>query len=153
MKEGQLRPIQGCDEELLLLVGLGKKDRTKDSSTEGHDLAREAVRTSISAGVRSLKDLGIEEVLIDGCGDDEAAAEGAHLGLWAYDFLKAKKDPLKKLSLKPLNDTTTNEWQCGEKKAKGQNFARTLMETPANHLTPKIFAKVMKAIYYCMNIY
>ena len=81
--------------------------------------------------------------MIDGCGDDEAAAEGAHLGLWAYDFLKAKKDPLKKLSLKPLNETTTNEWQCGEKKAKGQNFARTLMETPANHLTPKIFAKVM----------
>ena len=92
--------------------------------------------------------------MIDGCGDDEAAAEGAHLGLWAYDFLKAKKDPLKKLSLKPLNGTATNEWKCGENKAKGQNFARTLMETPANHLTPKIFAKVMKAIaLYCMNIY
>jgi len=144
LKEGQLRKVQGCDDELLLLVGLGKKDRTKDSSTEGHDLAREAVRTSISAGVRSLKDLGIEEVLIDGCGDDEAAAEGAHLGLWAYDFLKAKKDPLKKLSLKPLNETATNEWKCGENKAKGQNFARTLMETPANHLTPKIFAKEVK---------
>ena len=55
LKEGQLRKVQGCDDELLLLVGLGKKDRTKDSSTEGHDLAREAVRTSISAGVRSLK--------------------------------------------------------------------------------------------------
>ena len=93
--------------------------------------------------------------MIDGCGDDEAAAEGAHLGLWAYDFLKAKKDPLKKLSLKPLNDETgaTNEWHWGVNKAKGQNFARTLMETPANHLTPKIFAKVMKAICYCMNIY
>ena len=85
--------------------------------------------------------------MIDGCGDDEAAAEGAHLGLWAYDFLKAKKDPLKKLTLKPLNDETgaTNEWQWGVNKAKGQNFARTLMETPANHLTPKLFAKVMNS--------
>ena len=32
------------------MVGLGKKDRSKDSSKEGHDLSREAVRTAISKG-------------------------------------------------------------------------------------------------------
>ena len=77
----------------------------------------------------------------DGCGDDEAAAEGAYLGLWAYDFLKSKKESLKNLKIKPL-DENNEQWQMGVKKAKGQNFARTLMETPANHLTPQIFARV-----------
>ena len=46
------------------MVGLGKKARSEDSEIEGHDLTREAIRTAISTGVRSLKDLGINEVLI-----------------------------------------------------------------------------------------
>ena len=50
LKEGQVRSLQGSEEDLLLLVGLGKKDRSKDSSIEGHDLSREAVRTAISKG-------------------------------------------------------------------------------------------------------
>ena len=82
----------------------------------------------------------------DGCGDDEAAAEGAYLGLWAYDFLKSKKETLKNLKIKPL-DENNEQWQMGVKKAKGQNFARTLMETPANHLTPQIFARV--SLIFC----
>ena len=83
----------------------------------------------------------------DGCGDDEAAAEGAYLGLWAYDFLKSKKESLKNLKIKPLEENN-EQWQMGVKKAKGQNFARTLMETPANHLTPQIFARVSLIFYF-----
>ena len=87
-------------------------------------------------------DLGIEEVLVDDCGDDEAAAEGAHLALWSYDDLKAKKETLKTLKIKSLNQDDTTQWSNGMKKAKGQNFARTLMETPANYMTPTLFAQV-----------
>ena len=59
-----MRQIHGSDEDLLLLVGLGKKARSEDSEIEGHDLSREAIRTAVSTGVRSLKDLGVNEVLI-----------------------------------------------------------------------------------------
>ena len=59
-----MRQIHGGDEDLLLLVGLGKKARSEDSQIEGHDLSREAIRTAVSTGVRSLKDLGVNEVLI-----------------------------------------------------------------------------------------
>lgn len=95
--------------------------------------------------IRSLRDLGIEDVLIDDCGDAEAAAEGAHLGLWSYDFLKAKKDGLKNLTVQPLNSESSDSWSAGVKKAKGQNFARTLMETPANYCTPKLFAEQVQS--------
>ena len=85
----------------------------------------------------------IEEVLVDDCGDSEAAAEGAHLALWSYDALKAKKETLKALNIKPLSQEDDSiPWSSGVKKAKGQNFARTLMETPANYMTPTLFAQV-----------
>ena len=33
-------------------------------------------------------------------------------------------------------------WSRGVHQAAGQNLARTLMETPANHLTPTLFCQV-----------
>ena len=102
----------------------------------------------------SISGQEIEEVLVDDCGDGEAAAEGAHLALWSYDALKAKKETLKALNIKPLTQETEGPfkyhatlwsnllWSSGVNKAKGQNFARTLMETPANYMTPTIFAQV-----------
>ena len=147
LNEGQVRQIQGSKRkhDLVYLVGLGAKNRDVDSHKEGHDLAREAVRTGISTAVRALKDRGIEQVLVDDCGDAEAAAEGAHLALWSYDHLKAKKDTLKNLEIQPFSEGSA-EWNSGSVKAKGQNLARTLMETPANHLTPEKFAVKAKEV-------
>ena len=70
------------------------------------------------------------------------------MALWSYDALKAKKETLKALNIKPLSQETDTTlwsnllWSSGVNKAKGQNFARTLMETPANYMTPTIFAQV-----------
>ena len=89
-----------------------------------------------------ILDQGIDEVLVDGCGDEEAASEGAHLALWSYDALKAKKDTLKDLKVRPLSQEGISFWSNGLKKAEGQNLARTLMETPANYMTPTLFAQV-----------
>ena len=141
LQEGQVRALQGpkSQDDVVLLVGLGQKGRDVESHKEGHDLTREAVRIGISSAVRSLKDHGIEEVLIDDCGDAEASAEGANLALWSFDQLKAKKETLKNLQLKSLSENV-QDWQSGLAKAQGQNLARTLMETPANHLTPEKFA-------------
>ena len=65
------------------------------------------------------------------------------MALWSYDALKAKKETLKALNIKSLSqEEDTTLWLSGVKKAMGQNFARTLMETPANYMTPTIFAQV-----------
>ena len=101
------------------------------------------VEGMVNSFSHSISGQEIEEVLVDDCGDGEAAAEGAHLALWSYDALKAKKETLKVLNIKPLNqEDDSTLWSSGVKKAKGQNFARTLMETPANYMTPTIFAQV-----------
>jgi len=147
LKEGQVRFLSrhNAQDDLVVMVGLGKKDQTLGSQLEGHNLTREAIRTSISNAIRSLKDQGIEEVHVDGCGDEEAVAEGAHLALWSYDVLKAKKSTLKDLKIKQLSQEDTSSWSSGVKKAKGQNLARTLMETPANYMTPTLFAQRAKS--------
>lgn len=44
-----------------------------------------------SAGCRLLQDLEVKHVEVDACGDAQSAAEGAALGLFQYDQLKAKK--------------------------------------------------------------
>ena len=65
MKEGQSRilPRNEAQDDLVVVVGLGKKDQSLGSQREGHDLAREAIRTSISSAVRSLKGM-INKLLI-----------------------------------------------------------------------------------------
>ena len=57
LKAGQVRFLNRYDgqDDLVVMVGLGKKDQSLESSREGHNLAREAVRTSISTAIRSLK--------------------------------------------------------------------------------------------------
>lgn len=44
-------------------------------------------------GCRQFQDLEVSCVEVDPCGDAQAAAEGAILGLFEYDELKAKKKP------------------------------------------------------------
>lgn len=43
------------------------------------------------AGCRQIQDLEIPSVEVDPCGDAQAAAEGAVLGLYEYDDLKQKR--------------------------------------------------------------
>lgn len=63
-----------------------------------------------------------------------ALSEGAHLAQWRYkesDRLRMPQD------LQPMSES--DEWQEGANNAKAQNWARWLMETPANLMTPTIF--------------
>lgn len=43
------------------------------------------------AGCRQVQDLELPSVEVDPCGDAQAAAEGAVLGLYEFDDLKQKK--------------------------------------------------------------
>ncbi|KAF2344645.1 Peptidase M17 leucyl aminopeptidase N-terminal, partial [Trinorchestia longiramus] len=114
------------------IKSINPQTTTKQSPTTT-DTARSA-----TAGYRSLSETGVSEVAVDPCDDTVAAAEGAVLASFLYQALKSKKKdrPAVQSALPP-----DNEWKRGEALARGQNFARELMETPANHLTPTIFAQ------------
>ncbi|KAK3607322.1 hypothetical protein CHS0354_018806 [Potamilus streckersoni] len=110
---------------------------------------RDNIRTAVAGGVRTLRSLGETDVEVDPCGDAEAAAEGCYLGLFVYDELKAADKRKAKVTsscfTEPLIDrySTEEQWQRGKILAEGQNWARHLMETPANCLTPTKFAEIV----------
>jgi hypothetical protein len=56
----------------------------------------------------------VKEIRVDGCGDDEAAAEGASLANWKYDRFKADKKP--RPGLRPLEDLSPG-WTSGLRSA------------------------------------
>lgn len=60
LKEGSVRvlPSSSADEEVVVVVGLGKDDpQREESERENRDTHREKIRTAISAGVRALQSM------------------------------------------------------------------------------------------------
>ncbi|NXR15264.1 AMPL aminopeptidase, partial [Semnornis frantzii] len=92
-----------------------------------------------SVGCRQIQDLEIPCVEVDPCGDAQAAAEGAVLGLHEYNELKQKKKPVVTAQLH--GSAESEAWHKGVIYAEGQNLARYLMEAPANYITPIKFAE------------
>ncbi|EFX68021.1 hypothetical protein DAPPUDRAFT_260731 [Daphnia pulex] len=104
----------------------------------------------MNPGVKALQEVGIEIVSVDPCSDAECAAESASLTRWQFQDLKnaAKRKPEVDLVLHGSDEyglarksLTEAQWERGLTKAAGQNLARWLMEMPANHMTPTIFAR------------
>jgi cytosol aminopeptidase len=93
-----------------------------------------------TVGCRSLQEVEVTNISVDSLGNAEAAAEGATLGIWKYQGPKSKK-PKALPSISPYNDESGG-WNSGVIKADAQNFARRLMDTPGNLMTPTIFAQV-----------
>jgi len=101
---------------------------------------------------RSWKALdGVKDVAIDASADPHAAAVAAHLALYKFTlktsppsrFNPNLKEPIpEKLAFKPLNES--KEWDRGVIYAEAQNLARTLMELPANMMTPTAFTERVK---------
>ncbi|XP_066516537.1 cytosol aminopeptidase [Hoplias malabaricus] len=143
LKQGKSRIFYGLHQEFpsVAVVGLGKKG-VGVCGKENWDNCKENIRAAVSAGCRQLQDLEIPQVEIDPCGDDQAAAEGAVLGLFEYNELKSKK----KVQVTPQlhGSADTAAWEKGVLYGEGQNLARRLMEAPANHVTPTIFAETIE---------
>ena len=81
-------------------------------------------------------------MVFEGCSDPEAAAEGTHLSLFTYKDMKGKKPSAEEPSVTLWGGASEEEraqWARGCVLAEGQNFARWLMETPSNHMTPTDF--------------
>lgn len=83
-------------------------------------------------------------------GHDQAAAEGAALGLYNFNFFKSgKKGAKEETKISALETSVTEKRSPDEVKAfeqgliqaHAQNLARILMETPSSHMTPTLFVE------------
>lgn len=143
---------------------LAHKDNS--SSVESENEKRELVRTAVGSAVSAIKELGesIEgrvvkvDVSAEGV-DAKDASVAAHLASYKFDlktssssgrFSRGGEERFKKLKFEPLYDVGAGKdeveemkkrWKEGEVYAEAQNLARTLMELPANMLTPTLFAE------------
>ncbi|XP_037385041.1 cytosol aminopeptidase [Talpa occidentalis] len=143
LKAGKTRTFYGLHEDFpsVVVVGLGKKEAGVDDQENWHE-GKENIRVAVAAGCRQVQDLELSTVEVDPCGDAQAAAEGAVLGLYEYDDLKQKKKMAVSAKLHGSGDQEA--WQKGVLFASGQNLARQLMETPANEMTPTKFAAIIE---------
>ncbi|KAI0682500.1 leucine aminopeptidase [Cytidiella melzeri] len=130
---------------------------SKKSSTE--DVRREIVRTAVGSAVQQLKALGDgvdgRNVFIDLSNpgvDAQAAVVAANLALYQFDLKTDPPSAFKpsnaaprppQFSFVPVSSSkdVTKVWEDGAVYAEAQNLARTLMELPANMLTPTTFAE------------
>lgn len=77
---------------------------------------------------------------MEGLSDPEASAEGSQLALFSYQDMKGKKGPIPTVSFwGEASEVEKEQWTRGCVLAEGQNFARWLMDTPSNHMTPTNF--------------
>ncbi|KAG9479687.1 cytosol aminopeptidase [Eleutherodactylus coqui] len=143
LKKGKTRIFYGLHKEFpsVAVVGLGKSSAGVNQQELWNE-SKENIRTAVSVGCRQMQDMEVEHVEVDPCGDAQAAAEGAVLGLFEYDELKSKKK--KKVSTRLYGSQDLDAWQKGVSYAEGQNLARYLMESPANYITPSKFAEILQ---------
>uniref|UniRef100_A0A667WQM6 Cytosol aminopeptidase n=1 Tax=Myripristis murdjan TaxID=586833 RepID=A0A667WQM6_9TELE len=142
-KKGKSRMFYGIHKDFpcVAVVGLGT-NTAGVCGAENWDTCKENIREAMSAGCRQLQDLEVSRVEVDSCGDAQSAAEGAVLGLFQYDQLKSKKKTKVTTLLHGSGDLAG--WEKGVLYGEGQNLARLLMEAPANHITPSVFADTIE---------
>jgi leucyl aminopeptidase len=137
---------QGLKARRLLLAGLGEKARSQGE--EMRKAAASALRTLKSRGVREIlfvlpAPLGTEKLL-------QAAVEGTVLGDFEPD--RHKTDPTKgekrvdqaRFYVDAESIPLVEALRRGRIIAEAQNFARTLANEPANHLTPLKLAEAAR---------
>ncbi|HEX5430704.1 MAG TPA: leucyl aminopeptidase [Bryobacteraceae bacterium] len=143
-KSGELAVLhqpKGIAAKRLAVIGGGKRAEF-DSA---------ALRTAIASAVRTLKQKGVKSLAwhLDS-GDAEAAVEGALLGNFEPDQYKTSKDskPLEQFQVVASANGAEIEraFERGRILAEAQNFARDLVNEPANRMTPMLLADRARAM-------
>lgn len=96
----------------------------------------------ITAGVSALLSQKVVDIEVEDLECAQSAAEGANLSIHRFQEYRSteKRKPEGKVRLADgANDKVG--WNLGSSLAKSQNWARVLAETPANLMTPTIFAQ------------
>ncbi|XP_071264613.1 cytosol aminopeptidase isoform X3 [Salvelinus alpinus] len=139
LKKGKSRIFYGLHEDFpcIAVVGLGRNSLGV-CGTEYWDTCKENIRAAIAGGCRVLQNHALTHIEVDGCNNSQSAAEGAVLGLFTYDDLKTKKKT--RVTTQLHGSGCVSGWEKGVLYGEGQNLARYLMEAPANHVTPSVFA-------------
>ena len=133
---GSLHPDLGH----VIAVGLDQADKAEDHE-ENIDHERENVRNAAAAGVKMAAAMKMSSVRVEGLGDTEAAAEASVLTNWSYQQFKKEKKEFPVLKSLTEDPRELELWERGVTLGTSQNFARQLMEAPANFLTPSQFCK------------
>jgi len=141
-QKGETRLFYGLSNDFatVAVVGLGN-ECVGFNEEEEIDEWKESIRIGAGAGARALQDSHIRVIYCDGFGHAESSAEGACLGVWRFQDLRnpSRQRFVPKIEL--YGDCDFTGWQIGLQKASSQNLARQLTETPANLLTPIVFAQ------------
>eukprot|EP01134_Creolimax_fragrantissima_P008005 CFRG8005T1 len=141
------------------LTGLGDLKSASDTKAEeddGVETREESVRIGVAKAVKQLRSQKANKIHVECMGHPEAAGEGASLGLYTYDVLKHEQPTKRK---KPtvvdlfVNGSRSalpaleSAWERGIVLGEAQNHARRLMDTPANLMTPTLFALEAKKLF------
>ncbi|KAJ1647772.1 hypothetical protein J3B02_000084 [Coemansia erecta] len=127
----------------IAVVGLGSESAKEQQN--------EVVRMAVANGIKRLCANKVSSVSVGPMPSAKAASEGAALALYSFDQFKTKKaadDKPRRITY--MADETQQKqegadgWHAGEIYAEAQNWARDLTNTPANFMTPTIFAQQVK---------
>lgn len=98
-------------------------------------------------------DLKVKDIEVEDFGDAKTAAEGAILGTWKYQALKSKDKQSLQANVKLADGANGHsDWETGDILARSQNWVRFLMDSPANYMTPTIFAENVKEKLIPLNV-
>ncbi|XP_017106957.2 cytosol aminopeptidase [Drosophila bipectinata] len=122
------------------VVGLGQEG-AGFNDLEMIDEGMENARVAAGVGARSLQLQGCTEVYVDSMEYPEQAAEGSALAIWRYNSNKRKQNRTHIPKLDLYDSPDVDAWTRGLFKAESQNLARRLSDSPANQMTPTIFAQ------------
>ncbi|KAG5679461.1 hypothetical protein PVAND_009026 [Polypedilum vanderplanki] len=141
LSAGKARLLYGVkDVENYGAIAVTALDSSKWDRLDGLNTENESVRIAASSGVKALQSLKINDIYVDDLGSAKAAAEGSILANFKFQPYKSKKSELPNIHAVEKND----EWNKGAIFANAQNFCKTLMDTPANLMTPTIFCETVK---------
>ncbi|MGH3501306.1 MAG: leucyl aminopeptidase [Nocardioidaceae bacterium] len=130
---------------LLVAVGLG------DGHAGEPEPSLETLRRAAGAATRALAGCGTAALALPADSDDQvrAVAEGALLGGYAYDdYLTKKAEPVDELIVltpRARAKSAQAAVATATSVATGVNFARDLVNTPANDLYPESFATQLRS--------
>ncbi|KAH8384643.1 hypothetical protein KR093_003952 [Drosophila rubida] len=122
------------------VVGLGQEG-AGFNDLEVIDEGMENARVAAGVGARALQMQGVTEVFVDSMEYPEQAAEGSALAIWRYNTNRRKQDRTFIPKLELYDSPDVDAWTRGLFKAESQNLARRLCDSPANQMTPTIFAQ------------
>ncbi|KAL7748418.1 hypothetical protein RI367_006110 [Sorochytrium milnesiophthora] len=154
-KPGDVCVLYGVDglPARVAIVGLGTAEKHASEKKRVNAVAEQA-RKGAATGLRALRGSGATKIGLEAFGSEHGAAEGATLASYTFDHLKsnpevaAQKDStdvqlLDNVAPSAADQTTVSDlsFKTGVMYGQAQNLARTLMEMPANLMTPSIFVE------------